>query len=95
MARLILFVLLVIAFAAGIGYRLTHDTRETADTPVVANETSPAPSAPVESPIQTETAPLSEDDEETAVSVDEQRFESDDDTEDTDDSVTIEVEEEE
>lgn len=95
MARLILFVLLVIAFAAGIGYRLTHGTRETADTPVVANETSPAPSAPVEAPAQAESAPLPEDDVETAVSLDEQHFESDDDTEDTDDSVTVEVEEEE
>lgn len=95
MGRIFLFVLLVIAFAAGIGYRLTHGTPELTAAPVIANEQSPAPSVPTESPAPVETVPLVEDDETDLVSVDEQKFESEDETEDTDDSLTIEVEEEE
>ena len=95
MGRIFLFVLLVIAFAAGIGYRLTHGTPENAAAPTLADETSPAPSVPTESPVPAKTEPVVEDEEEMVISVDKQRFESEDETEDTDDSLTIEVEEEE
>lgn len=95
MSRILLFIVLVVAFAVGIGYRLMHGTSESVTAPVAADASSPIPSMPAESPAPFETVVQSaEDDEiEKTISVDEQKFESEDETEDTDDSLTIEVEE--
>ena len=96
MTRTLLFGILAVAFIAGISYRLMQDERSEVASPTPMGEaTTPAPEVvPVTSP--TPAGPTDDDeDAPKPVSPSREKFESEDDTEDTDDGLTIEVEEEE
>lgn len=97
MARTLLFVMLAVAFIAGISYRLMQGKEAEGANPAPMGEMAPAPEAiPAVSPAPTTAAPTDDDeDSPKPASPSREKFESDEDIEDTDDGLTIEVEEEE